>query len=101
MIGCEMRRLQEDHTDARIVYGAFHGDELIAKAAHLTDDLALQILVRQVYAFHSLEALKWHGWQCARYRRIHRLQIHHRRYRSHGGITESRTRSRYVGTATS
>ena len=85
MTGCEVRRLQEGDTDARVVYGAFRGDELIAEAAHLTDDLALQILVRQVYAIHSLEALKQHGWRCARCRRTRRLQIHHRKYRSHGG----------------
>ena len=48
------------------VHGAFRGDELIAKAAHLTDDLALQVLVRQFYAIHSLEALKQHAWRCAR-----------------------------------
>ena len=85
MIGCEVRRLQEGDADGRVVYGAFRGDELIAEAAHLTDDLAPQVLVRQVYAIHSLEALKQHGWRCARCRRTRRLQIHHRKYRSHGG----------------
>ena len=65
-IGCEVQRLQEGNTDARLVYGASRGDELIAEAAHLTDDLALQILVHQVYAIHSLEALQQHGWRCAR-----------------------------------
>jgi hypothetical protein len=29
--------------------------------------------------------LKQHDWRCARCRRPCRLQIHHRRYRSHGG----------------
>src|SRR5579863_5388091 len=82
-IGCEVRRLQEGDTDGRID-GAFRGDELIAEATHFTD-FALQILVRQVYAIHSLEAFKQHGWRCARCRRTPRLQIHHRKYRSHGG----------------
>ena len=51
MIGCEVRRLQEGATDGRVVYGAFRGDELIAEAAHLTDDLALQVLVRKSMRF--------------------------------------------------
>ena len=55
LTGCEVRRLQEADADGRVVYGAFHGDELIAEAANLNDDYALQILVRQIYAIHSLE----------------------------------------------
>ena len=48
MIGCEVRRLREGDAAGRVVYGAFRRDELIAKAAHLIDDFALRILVRQI-----------------------------------------------------
>jgi hypothetical protein len=85
LTGYEVRRLEPMDQDKRVVYGAFRGDELIGEAAHLTDDLALQILVREIYTVHSLEVLKQHGWRCARCRGARRLQIHHRKYRSHGG----------------
>ena len=85
LIGCEVRRLEEAHAQSYVAYGAFRDNELIAEATHLTDDLALQILVRRIYEIHSLEAIKQHGWRCARCRRVRRLQIHHRKYRSHGG----------------
>ena len=85
LTGCEVRRLEEAGAGDRVRYGAFHGDALIAEAAHLTDDHALQILVRQIYTIHSLEVLKRHDSRCARCRRFKRLQIHHRKFRSHGG----------------
>jgi nitrate/TMAO reductase-like tetraheme cytochrome c subunit len=31
-----------------------------------------------------------HGWRCARCRSSRRLEIHHRKYRSHGGNTPGR-----------
>jgi hypothetical protein len=61
------------------------GDELIAEGAHLTDELAFEVLVREVYRLHSLEVLRRNDGRCARCRSARRLQIHHRRYRSHGG----------------
>ena len=85
LTGYEVRRLQDQDRNGRVTYGAFRGDELIAEAAHLTDELALAILVRDVYALHSLEVLQQHNGRCARCRRVRRLQIHHRTYRSHGG----------------
>ena len=85
MTGYEVRRLQDRGRPGRIVYGAFRGNVMVAEGAHLTDDRALQILVREVYTAHSLEVLKRHQWRCARCRRGGRLQIHHRTYRSHGG----------------
>jgi hypothetical protein len=36
-----------------------------------------------------LETLKKHGWRCGRSRGARRLEIHHRRYRSHGGSYQS------------
>ena len=83
LTGYEIRPV--DNTGGRITYGAFSGEQSIAVATHVTEDLALQMLVRQVYNVHSLEALKHHGWRCARCRGARRLQIHHRKYRSHGG----------------
>ena len=85
LTGYEIRRFERTDQDRPVVYRAFHGDELISEAAHVTEDLALEILVRQIYTVHSLEVLKEHGWRCARCRRSRRLQIHHRKYRSHGG----------------
>jgi len=85
LTGYEVRQLEHTDQDRAVVYGAFRGDELIAEAAHVTEDLALQILVREIYTLHSLEVLKDHGWRCARCHRSRRLQIHHRKYRSHGG----------------
>jgi hypothetical protein len=46
LTGYEVRRLAPTDQDRRVVYGAFRGAELIGEAAHLSDDLALQILVR-------------------------------------------------------
>ena len=85
LTGYEVRQLQDRGPGGRIVYGAFRGDELVAEGVHLTDDLALKILVREVYTAHSLEVLKRNDWQCARCHKPRRLEIHHRRYRSHGG----------------
>jgi len=85
LTGYEVRRLQGKEREGTVTYGAFRGDELIAEGANLTDELALRILVREIYTLHSLEALKQHDGRCSRCRRIKRLQIHHRRYRSHGG----------------
>jgi 5-methylcytosine-specific restriction endonuclease McrA len=83
LIGYEIRRVAT--TSGKVSYGAFRGEELIAKATHLIDELALNLLVREVYKLHSIEVLEHHGWRCARCRTSRRLQIHHRRFRSHGG----------------
>src|ERR1700730_12089126 len=83
LTGYEVRRIATN--SGKVSYGAFRGEELIAKATHLIDELALNLLVREVYKLHCTEVLEHHGWRCARCRSSRRLQIHHRRFRSHGG----------------
>jgi hypothetical protein len=85
LLGYDVRQLSPVGRGGGVAYGAFEGDELVAEAAHLVDELALEILVREVYRLHCLEVLRRHGGRCARCHRAKRLQIHHRRYRSHGG----------------
>jgi hypothetical protein len=85
LTGYEIRQLHDRDGRGKVAYGAFEGDELIAEGAHLTDELVFEVLVREVYRIHSLEVLRQNGGRCARCRGYRRLQIHHRRYRSHGG----------------
>jgi hypothetical protein len=85
LTGYEIRRMPEKDCNGRLVYAAFRDEELIAESAHLIEELALHALVCEVYKLHSEEVLAQHGWRCARCRGHRRLQIHHRRYRSHGG----------------
>jgi 5-methylcytosine-specific restriction endonuclease McrA len=86
LTGYEIRSVGANH--GKVAYGAFRGEESVTLTEHVTEDLALEALVREVYRLNSLEVLKQHGWRCARCRSARRLQIHHRRYRSHGGSHE-------------
>ena len=83
LTGYEVRRVKAP--SGKVAFGAFRDDQLMADATHKIDELALDLLVRKVYQIHSAEALHQHGWRCARCHGSKRLQIHHRRYRSHGG----------------
>jgi|ERR1035441_1703471 hypothetical protein len=47
--------------------------------------MALKALVERVYVLHSRIAIERHDWRCAGCRSCRRLQIHYRKYRSHGG----------------
>ena len=85
MTGYEVRLIDDRDGTDKVSYGAFSEEELIAEGAHQIDEFALEILVREVYRLHSLEALRRCGGRCTRCRKPRRLQIHHRRYRSHGG----------------
>jgi 5-methylcytosine-specific restriction endonuclease McrA len=87
LTGYEIRSVGEN--GGKMTYGAFRGDELVIAAGHVTEDLALEALVREVYKLTSLEVLKQHGWRCARCHGARRLHIHHRRYRSHGGTHQA------------
>ena len=98
LTGYEVRSVGAN--DGRVTYGAFRRDELVIVAEHATEDLALDALVREVYRLNSLEVLKQHGWRCARCRGARRLQIHYRRYRSHGGSTRSIISSPFAGIVT-
>jgi 5-methylcytosine-specific restriction endonuclease McrA len=86
LTGYEIRSVREN--GGKITYGASRREELVILTEHTTEDLALEGLVREVDRLNSLEALKQHGWRCARCRGARRLQIHHRQYRSHGGSHE-------------
>ena len=85
LTGYEIRRIPENDCKGRCAYGAFSGEALIVQCSHFIEGVALQEVVREVYQLHSIQVLEQHGWRCARCRRARRLQIHHRRYRSHGG----------------
>jgi HNH endonuclease len=83
LTGYEIRELPPEqglHT-----VGAFEGDRLVVKAVGRADFIALEALVKGVYLLHSHKAMERQGWRCARCRSNRRLEIHHRKYRSHGG----------------
>ncbi len=48
LTGYEISRMPEKDSNGRFVYAAFRDEELIAQAAHLIDERALQALVREV-----------------------------------------------------
>jgi hypothetical protein len=57
----------------------------MVKAVGRADFIAYQALVNGVYFFNSRKSMVQHGWRCARCRTSKRLEIHHRKYRSHWG----------------
>ena len=87
LTGYEVRELATTHNLVR--FGAFRADELIATGSGAVEWLALEHLVRQVYTLHARLALQRAHWRCTRCRTSRKLQIHHRRYRSHGGTHEA------------
>jgi hypothetical protein len=66
-------------------YSAFEGERLIATAEHRKERLALTQLLNMIYRLHSRQVLDQSGWKCARCGDRYFLQIHHRKFRSHGG----------------
>lgn len=82
LTGYEVRKLDAD--SQLVTFGAFKGDELVAKASGQVDWMALRKLVEQVYKLHSRIVMQRAGWRCARCRSRRPLQPHHRKYRSHG-----------------
>ena len=83
LTGYEIRELPRER--GLVAVGAFEGEKLVAKATGRADFVALEFLVRDVYCLNSRKAMEQHGWRCARCRSGRRLEIHHRKYRSHGG----------------
>src|ERR1700722_4507591 len=83
LTGYEIRELPIEH--GQVTLGAFDGAELVLKASGRVEWTALKVLVQRVYTLHSRLALQRHDWLCARCRSRRPLQIHHRKYRSHGG----------------
>jgi HNH endonuclease len=83
LTGYEIRELPLER--GLVTVGAFEGDRLVMKGFGRTDFLALGALVHGVYMLHSRKAMEQSSWLCARCRSLRRLEIHHRKYRSHGG----------------
>jgi 5-methylcytosine-specific restriction endonuclease McrA len=83
LTGYEIRPMP--NRDGVFCYGAFFADELVAQTRHRKEGLALTLLVNLIYRLHSRQVLDQHGWRCARCGRAYLLQIHHRKFRSHGG----------------
>ena len=83
LTGYEVRRMPA--IDSVFRYGAFLGEDLMAASEHRKEGVALTLLVNRVYRMHSRRVLEQHGWRCARCGRTYLLQVHHRRFRSHGG----------------
>ena len=70
--------------DSEFSYGAFDGEDLVVESRHADERLALDRLVARVYARHRDGSLTTRVAVCAVWA-IQRLQIHHRKFRSHGG----------------
>ncbi len=68
-----------------VTFGAFDGPTLVAAGSGPVEWLALRSLVERVLVLHSSIALKQSSGRCARCHMRRPLQIHHRKYRSHGG----------------
>jgi hypothetical protein len=83
LTGYEVRELPPERGSYTV--GAFDGERLVVTGVGRADFIALQALVNGVYFFNSRKAMEQHGWRCARCRSSRRLEIHHRKYRSHGG----------------
>jgi hypothetical protein len=83
LTGYEIRELPPERGMHTV--GAFDGERLVVKAIGRADFIAFQALVNGVYFFNSRRAMEHHGWLCARCRSARKLEIHHRKYRSHGG----------------
>ena len=86
LTGYEVRPLPAINGNVR--FGAFDDGELVSSASAEVEWLALESLVRQVYKLHATIALKHSQWRCSRCKMSRALQIHHRRYRAHGGTHE-------------
>ena len=83
LTGYEIRPLPA--ASGSIAYGAYLGDQLVAEARRRSEREALTALINVVYQMHSRQVLDRHGWRCARCGGSYLLQIHHRKFRSHGG----------------
>ena len=81
LTGYEVCKLDAD--SHLVTFGAFNGDELVAKASGQVDWMALRKLVEQVYKLHSQIVMQRAGWRC-HVAVLGDLAPHHRKYRSHG-----------------
>jgi hypothetical protein len=83
LTGYEVRELPPERGLCTV--GAFDGERLVVKAVGRADFIALRALVHGVLLVHSRKAMELHGWRCARCPSSGRLDVHHRKYLSHGG----------------
>ena len=83
LTGYEIRELPSER--GKVTLGAFDGSRLVVKTSGRVEWLALKSLVDRVYLLHSRITLERHDWCCARCKSRRPLQIHHRKFRSHGG----------------
>jgi len=83
LTGYEIRDLPTQR--GLLTLGAFKGRQLVVKASGRVEWLALRAIVDRVLKLNSAAVLKQHRGCCARCRCRRPLQIHHRKYRSHGG----------------
>jgi hypothetical protein len=87
LTGYEIRSLDCGES-GRFCFGAYEGEELVLEADHADERWALRCLVRAVYMQHSYQVLERYGWHRSRCHAAKPLQIHHRKYRSHGGTNQ-------------
>jgi 5-methylcytosine-specific restriction endonuclease McrA len=83
LTGYEIRPLPTE--GSLVTLGACDRENLVVKASGRAEWIAPRYLVKSVYLLHSHMALKQCAGRCTRCRSWLPLQIHHRKYRSHGG----------------
>ena len=83
LTGYQIRELPLER--GMVTLGAFDGTRLVVKTSGRVEWMALKSLVHRVYLLHSRITLKRYDWRCARCQSHRPLQIHHRKFRSHGG----------------
>jgi hypothetical protein len=85
LTGYEIRCAEIGPPVRRFVCAAYEGAMLVAEEAHADQGLALDALVRAVYRRNREQVMVHSGGRCARCGGTSWLQVHHRRFRSHGG----------------
>lgn len=83
LTGYQIRELPLER--GKVTFAAFDGSKLILKTSAHVEWMALKALVHRVYLLHSRMTLQRYNWRCARCKSYRPLQIHHRKFRSHGG----------------
>ena len=83
LTGYQIRELRLER--GKVTFGAFDGSRLVLKTCGRVEWMALKSLVQRVYELHSRITLQRYDWRCARCKSRRPLQIHHRKFRSHGG----------------
>lgn len=85
LTGYEIRCAEVGRPVRQFRCAAYDGEHLVAEQAHADLGMALAALVDAIYRRNREQVMERYGWRCARCGRTAALQIHHRRFRSHGG----------------